>query len=220
MKVGAVVRDTEYYRGGHLETPNRVRQHGHGQLALTTASVNLMHPRIQEILDHLDGQRSSLREAIESVPSALHCRRPVPERWSAAEIVDHLGIVETNITLLLNDRLNAARAAGIGPEHDATSVLPTLDVKKVLDRTLPRVARDAVQPHAGVDMPTAWESLERSRQRLREVVVAADGLALSEVHAPHPAFGTLNLYQWLIFVGAHEGRHAMQIREVAAALAV
>ena len=81
-------------------------------------------------------------------------------------------------------------------------MLPTLDVNKVLDRTLPRVARDAVQPRAGVDMPTAWASVERSREKLRELVVAADGLALSEVHVPHPAFGTLNLYQWLIFVGA------------------
>jgi hypothetical protein len=28
---------------------------------------------------------------------------------------------------------------------------------------------------------------------------------------PHPAWGPLNLYQWLAFVGAHEARHLAQI---------
>jgi hypothetical protein len=39
------------------------------------------------------------------------------------------------------------------------------------------------------------------------------------VVVPHPALGDQNLYQWIAFVGAHESRHAAQIREIAAALA-
>jgi uncharacterized damage-inducible protein DinB len=32
---------------------------------------------------------------------------------------------------------------------------------------------------------------------------------------PHPAFGPLNIYEWLRLIGYHEVRHAKQIREVA-----
>ena len=50
-------------------------------------------------------------------------------------------------------------------------------------------------------------------------IARGDGLALSQVEHPHPIFGPLNLYQWVAFVGAHEARHAAQIREVGAQLA-
>jgi hypothetical protein len=49
--------------------------------------------------------------------------------------------------------------------------------------------------------------------------VSCDGLALSQVGFPHPALGTLNLYQWLLFSAGHHARHAAQIREIATQLA-
>ena len=33
---------------------------------------------------------------------------------------------------------------------------------------------------------------------------------------PHPVLGPINIYQWALFVGSHEARHALQIREIAA----
>jgi hypothetical protein len=44
-------------------------------------------------------------------------------------------------------------------------------------------------------------------------------MALCEVSAPHPAVGSLNGYQWFLFLAAHEGRHTAQIREIMAATA-
>ncbi len=79
------------------------------------------------------------------------------------------------------------------------------------------MAGPASQPRGNVTMAAAWEELEAATDALRKAVGAADGLALGEVHAPHPALGSLNLYQWLIFIGAHEARHADQIREIGTA---
>jgi hypothetical protein len=42
-------------------------------------------------------------------------------------------------------------------------------------------------------------------------VVSASGLSLGEIKHTHPILGELDLYQWLIFVGQHEGRHKKQI---------
>jgi len=46
---------------------------------------------------------------------------------------------------------------------------------------------------------------------LRPRVEAVDGASATY---PHPAFGPLNLYQWLAFVGAHEARHLRQLERV------
>jgi hypothetical protein len=33
---------------------------------------------------------------------------------------------------------------------------------------------------------------------------------------PHPFLGTLDLYEWVYFIAAHERRHADQVREIGA----
>jgi hypothetical protein len=42
-----------------------------------------------------------------------------------------------------------------------------------------------------------------------------DGLALGRVTRAHPTLGPLNRYQWVLFVGQHEARHAAQLQDIA-----
>jgi hypothetical protein len=59
-----------------------------------------MHPRIHELLEQLEHRHMQLRRTVEAVPVALRSRRPAPDRWSAAEVVDHIAIVEEQILQL------------------------------------------------------------------------------------------------------------------------
>jgi len=59
------------------------------------------------------------------------------------------------------------------------------------------------------------QQLNESREMLRAAVAEADGLALGSITHPHPVLGEIDLYQWILFVGHHEARHAQQIDEVA-----
>lgn len=174
-----------------------------------------MHPCINEVLSYLDVERRALEEAVSAVPPALRERRPTADRWSVSEILEHLALVETRITALLAGRIDAARAAGLGPAREIDPVLPTLDLETILDRSRPLVASEAAQPTGSQDSDAALAELARARGVLREIVLSADGLALEEVIVPHPRFGPLNVYQWLLFVGGHEARHTAQIREAA-----
>lgn len=182
-------------------------------------SPEARHPRVVELLDHLDLHRASLRAAVESVPIGLRDRRPKDDRWSVAEILEHLGIVEARIAGLIEHQVEAGRAQGLQADTERTSVLGTLDVAALLDRSVRRVSGESSVPPGQLDSATAWARLEQERVRLRRVVIAADGLALGDLSAPHARLGSLNLYQWLIFLGGHEGRHALQIREAGEALA-
>ncbi|HEU4629913.1 MAG TPA: DinB family protein [Gemmatimonadaceae bacterium] len=178
-----------------------------------------MHTRIAELLDFLDAQREVLRAAVARVPADAGERRPAPDRWSAAEILEHLSLVERSVAGLLTARLAEARAGGLGPDTATTSVLATFDLRRVLDRSRRVTASTRAQPSQGLDAAAAWAALERTRAALREAVLAADGLALGEVTHSHAALGTLTLYEWIAFVGGHEARHAAQIDEIVAALA-
>lgn len=95
---------------------------------------------------------------------------------------------------------------------------PTVDLARIADRSRPVLASNVVHPRAGLDADAALAALTRQRDVLRDVVLAHDGLALGEVIAPNAVLGPLNVYQWVVFAGSHEARHAAQIREIAAAV--
>lgn len=177
-----------------------------------------MHPRIQEVLDVLDEKRDALTRTVAAIPSAFHRSRPSDDKWSVAEIIEHLGIVEGRIAGMLTEKLDAARASGLGREVDTTSVAPMLDVNGVTNRSKPIVASDASQPRAGISSDDGLKILLERRQALRDAIQAVDGLALGTVEIPHPRLGTLNAYQWLLFLAGHEARHTDQIREVGTAI--
>jgi uncharacterized protein YndB with AHSA1/START domain len=174
-----------------------------------------MHPRTREILDHLDRCHTELKDAVAEVPPSLQKTRTAPDRWSVAEIVEHLALVEARIGKLLIPALNEAAAGAL--ENETSSVHPMMDVSRVVDRSQRITAGEASQPQAGLDLEDGLATLEERREELRQAVLAADGRALGAVIRPHPRFGDLNLYQWLLFTGAHEARHAAQVREIAAA---
>jgi hypothetical protein len=177
-----------------------------------------MHARIREVLTYLDARCAILEGAVAAVPPELRARRPAPGRWSVAEILEHVALVESQISWLLATRIDEARAAGLGPEREVSPVVPTLDLSRVLDRSRRLAARDSTQPRGGLDASAAEIALTHAREALRGTILSADGLALGRLGAPNPVLGSLNAYQWVLFAGAHEARHAEQIREVAAAL--
>jgi DinB family protein len=174
-----------------------------------------MHPRTSELLRHLDTQHEHLRKAVESVPRDQRETKPTPDRWSVAEVIEHLSIVETRIERVFSAKLAEARAAGrVAAERETTPVVGTIDMDRVLDRTRRITAAEAALPSGKLDADEAWAALERARSSLSESVRSADGLALSEIVQPHPVLGPINLYQWIAFVGGHEARHAAQVMEL------
>jgi hypothetical protein len=179
-----------------------------------------MHPRLEEVLNYLDTERSALRDAVELVPLALREQSPGTDRWSVGQVLQHLAMIEKRIGLGMTKWVVDARAGGLGPETETSSVMNSLPLQSIADRSQPRSAPAEFRPQGDLDAASAWTALEQTRAALRAGVLAGDGLALGEVIQPHPVLGPINLYQWLLFVGSHEARHAAQVREIAAELNV
>ena len=170
-----------------------------------------MHSITRELLAYLDQQRSVLKSAFESVPVKRRDHPPAPERWSAANVVEHLAIVEARISRLLSERIEEARS-GLQASTTTDPILPTIGYQRMYDRSTRVKAPETAIP-TGLDAASAWAALENSGSMMRAMLVANDALDLTPVKHAHPRFGPLSVYEWVAFLGAHEVRHAEQIRE-------
>jgi hypothetical protein len=177
-----------------------------------------MHVRLAEIVEYLDGCRAALLAAVDEIPPDERDRRPSPERWSVGEILDHLYMVEAGSARLLAHRLMRAREAGLGPEHETSSLLACMDHLEI-DRSQTKLqAPEPVRPRDGSRAEAALADLTAARAVLMETLRAGDGFDLTSVTARHATLGEINVYQWAVFVGKHELRHVEQVRATAAAL--
>jgi hypothetical protein len=176
-----------------------------------------MHTHLTDVLSRLDSARASLRGAIDAVPPAMQRQRPAADRWSCAEVLEHLTLVEQIFGGRIVNALDAARS-GLSAEAHARAPLPDAIEQRMGDRVNRRQAPEPAQPTGTVDVATGWATLEGQHSNLRAALAGCDGLALSQVTLDHPFFGTMNVYQWVELMAAHEGRHTEQIREIAAAL--
>ena len=176
-----------------------------------------MHPRIAELRAYLDRSRATLLSAVESVPESRRDVSPASGAWSPTQVLDHLAAVEAGSVRLMAKRIARAREAGLGPDPQTSSVLDALDGQGVASREQRWQAPEIVLPRDGATAASALASLRESRAALIELLGDADGLDLSAVRATHTRLGDIDMYQWALFIGQHEARHAEQIAEIAAA---
>ena len=170
-----------------------------------------MHARLAETMTFVEEKRRELLQSFEGVDGNRLSRRAAPDGWSVAEILEHLRMVESGVARLITKRVGQAKEAGLGEEKSTAPVLPSFDRYSAILEKAVMQSPATVQPRADIDISDALEGLESSREALRAAVVSATGLSLGEIKHTHQILGELDLYQWLIFVGHHEGRHKKQI---------
>lgn len=177
-----------------------------------------MNSRLSELLTYVDHQYEALAAAVASIPADRRNDSPAPGRWSTAEVIEHLSVVEARLAKGFTNWLADARAKGVPPEHGTGPILPAIDTARMLNRGSRIDAPEAVRPTSRLSFDEAWRALEDARAAVKRVVATADGLDLSQIVKPHLIFGPLTMYEWIAFIGAHSARHAAQILEIGAAL--
>ncbi len=178
-----------------------------------------IHPRIQELLDYLALHSREVREAVASVPTHLRETKPGEDRWSVAEVIEHLAIIEKRVALLLTKRVAGARESGVGSDTETSSVVATFaNPSGVVDRNTKIVAPELVRPTGLLDTESASKALEESRAAVVTALHDANGVSLENLVQTHAVFGPLNMYHWIVAMALHEDRHAAQIREIGKSL--
>lgn len=177
-----------------------------------------MSETITNIMKHLDENRAILRAAVDRVPAQDRERRPAADRWSVAEVIEHLSIIETRVTALVGNALAGLSANGATGAAETTHSINQEHHAIVVNRAQRVKARETTEPTGSLDAVAAWSALEQSRAGLLTLLQKAATVDLSGFTHPHPIAGPINGYEWIAFVGGHEARHADQIDEIATQL--
>ncbi|HEV2706964.1 MAG TPA: DinB family protein [Pyrinomonadaceae bacterium] len=167
---------------------------------------------IDEIYEALDAAHARFAETVNGLDEAVAEFRTAPDRWSIAEVAEHVAMVESQVVRLASMMVERAPAAADGQAFAPVSIA------EIAERALKEKfqAPETAIPRGGASVSDSLARLERAHAALRELrprIERTDGTAMSY---PHPVFGTLNLYQWLVMVGLHKDRHAQQIAQLKA----
>ncbi|MDN4617069.1 DinB family protein [Paenibacillus sp. PsM32] len=134
-----------------------------------------------------------------------------PNKWTIAQVLEHLYLMETAITARL--RLKVAE------NNPAPSSMPSTPFHLTLDRNRHTPAPAALVPadkHCTlIELQTR---LIRSRELFVELIESIDPVMLENRTMDHPIFGPLTLQEWTEFIGLHEQRHLEQMKEIEAEL--
>jgi hypothetical protein len=148
--------------------------------------------------------------------NAQESLRTAPGAWSVAEIAEHLAIIEERLSKLFPVMVTKAEAGGLRRTEEQP--FQPVTVAGLVERSNREkyIAPETARPTGKVPLKDSLDRLERSRQAIRALQPRLEVLDLTDVTYPHPAFGQLSAYQWLIFIGLHEERHLRQIESLMA----
>ncbi len=172
---------------------------------------------VPQIFEVIDETRARLYRLVEGLSDEQARARPLPDVWTATEIIEHLALIEGRLVKMMSMMITKAESAGAGKKDAPGEIEPfTLDEFVERSRNEKYTAPEYVRPSGEVSLTDALAKLRHSREELHSLRPRIEATDLSTVTYPHPAFGPLNFYRWLAFIGIHEERHLRQAKNLLA----
>jgi hypothetical protein len=166
---------------------------------------------------YLAQARAYLAGATAGLSDAQWTFKPAADRWSIAEIVEHMVLVEGFILGPLQEQLSPS-SADADPQ-----MIDTIVVRQLPDRTAKFPAPEVLAPTGRWAPREALARFLEAYDRLAAQAESNEAL-LRQRYAPAPplravtkgAHEFMDGYQWILANGAHTERHTKQILEVKA----
>lgn len=171
---------------------------------------------VAEILDMITDAHQHLYGHVAGLRAEQASFRPDADGWTIAHITEHLGIVAGQFLRLTNKLLAQAEAMNASASSDL-QIGPVILTSAAYNPDEKFKAPESALPRGTVSIADSIEKVQQAHEALLALRPRLEAADLSQVSAPHPAFGPLNLYQWLVLIGVHEERHIRQIEALKAA---
>ena len=167
-----------------------------------------------------DSQKEFL-DAVEKLNDAQWNYKPAPlegevnrDRWSVAQVAEHIMLAEG----LLFGSVEKALASAPNPDWETkTEGKAALLERALLNRERKAQAPEAIQPQSKLTRAEIMSRFREARAKTLKFIEETDlPMKQHTLDHPFPIFGTLNAYQWLIYIPLHNMRHDLQIAEAKA----
>ena len=175
----------------------------------------MVYQSLSEIFNALNETRQTIYKRVEGLEPKQYCFKEEAGRWSVAGVIEHIGAAEARIVLRVRELIERAEAAG---QLTPAQPFRPISVDEITSRTTATKfqAPEAFQPKQDLALNELLAKIRSSRKELIVLRPKFDEFELSELKFTHPAFGPLDLYQWLVLTVMHESRHLDQIDRILA----
>jgi uncharacterized damage-inducible protein DinB len=167
---------------------------------------------ISDVYASNDKIRERTRELVASLTDEQTAALPDGEKWTIAEIIEHMAIVQEGITRISAKLLTKAQAAGKSSDG-AARLSETFAAKAAEARTLKFEAPEQVRPTGNQSIEESLRKMDAACDELEKLRPLFESVECSDYKFPHPFFGDLTAHEWLALVGGHEAKHLQQIEK-------
>jgi uncharacterized damage-inducible protein DinB len=162
---------------------------------------------------YLEETRAKFLASIDGLSDAQWTFKAGPDRWSIAEVAEHIAVSETLILQLITDRILKSPKVPADPARATDAKI--IDV--ITDRSGKAQAPEFLRPtNRWSSRAALTKEFEAARTRTIDYVRNTQDDLRGHAMA-HPVMQTIDGYQWVLLLAAHSARHTAQIEEVKAA---
>jgi len=161
-------------------------------------------------LSYLESTRQGVIDATKGLSAEQWNFKPAPDRWSVAQVMEHIAAAEDYIRGMVTEKVMTAppRAAG----EDVTAI-DEMVIKMIPDRSVKRQAPEPLVPGNRFGSPEgSLKHFLEARATTEDFLKRTPDLREHAVDSPMGK--KLDAYEWILFISAHSERHTKQILEV------
>ena len=166
----------------------------------------------ERALQYLESTKANLLESTKGLSEAQWNFKPGPDRWSIAQVMEHIAASEDFIRDGLLKEKVMISAAG-QPNRDVKKIDEAV-VMMIPDRTHKAQAPGPLVPNNRFGSPEgSLKHFLESRATTEQYLKTTAGLRDHVMDGP---VGKMDGYEFILFIAAHSERHTKQIEEVKA----
>jgi uncharacterized damage-inducible protein DinB len=166
--------------------------------------------KISDIYAKNDEIRERTKQIVSSLSDEQTTSLPEGEKWTIAEIIEHIAIVQDGMTKISAKLLNQAKAVG-KTSDGAARLSENFAAKAAEAQQLKFEAPDRVRPTGSQSIEESLKKMDETRRTLEDLRPLFESVECSDFKFPHPFMGDLTAHEWLALIGGHEARHLRQI---------
>ncbi|HYA97732.1 MAG TPA: DinB family protein [Methylomirabilota bacterium] len=185
-------------------------------LLTTAAAATLTSTERENGVAELEGSKKMFLDATAGLSAAQWSFKSAPERWSIAECAEHIALSEAYIFGFVSERI--VKGPATPEKRELAKGKDELILKILQDRSHKATAPEALDP---TKKPMPAEDavklfLANRAKTIDFIQTTQEDLRDHFYDHPVQAFGTMDAYQWILFISGHTRRHTLQILEVKA----
>ena len=184
------------------------------QTAAPAKAETLTDAERKEAIKYLEETRKNFLDSVKGLSEAQWKFKAAPDRWSVAEVAEHIAISEESLMSLVTERVMKSPAA---PEKKEAAKGKDAQLRnQVVDRSTKVQAPEMLKP---TNRWATQAELTKAFNASRDKTIAYIKTSQEDLRshfAPHQLLKDLDAYQWITLISAHSARHTDQIKEVKA----